>query len=492
MRRPSAPWAWALAVGIPLTLIPSFLRAQSAPDNHREAPEVRSLTLRGVSHVDPTDLQKSLATTATACKSFILYPFCLISHSPTFVDRAYLDQTEFERDVLRIRAYYWMRGYRDTQVDTSVTRVGKRLVDIVFNVHENPPTNVARIVMQYDSTLISNKQRQRDMKLRVGKPLDLTLLDTTVVDFETILWNKGYGDATVDTTTLVDTAARLANVTFRMIPNRLTTVGKITVTGNQRVATQTILNSITLKPNNLYKYNDVLESQRNLYVSNLFRQATVYVPFQRDSVKDVEISVNEAPLHAAHVGVGANNIDFFQVETQYSAYNLLGGARRLDIAASASNLLAAQLSGRAGFQNVTNGGPFNRSNIFLQPTWNASVTLAQPSFLQRPANQFGVSFFTHRQMAPSVFVDRGYGSQLTFTRQIAPDQVHFRSLLARFLPVPFQQALRLHLLQNGSEAGREVGMGLVQKWIEHDPVADRQQRPHRRDALEFARIERAL
>jgi outer membrane protein assembly complex protein YaeT len=402
-----------------LALIPSCLRAQAAPDDHREAPEVRNLTLRGVTHVDPTDLQKSLSTQATTCKNVLLEPFCLISHSPTFVDRHYLDETEFARDVLRIRAYYWTRGYRDTQVDTTVARVGKHLVDVTFDVHENAPTRVRRLVLQYDSTLISNKQRDHSTLLHAGDPLDLTQLDTMVVNFQTILWNQGYGDATVDTTTVVDTAAKLGDVTVRMVPNRLTTVGTITITGNQKVATRTILNLIKLRPRTLYKYQDVLESQRNLYVSNLFRQATVYVPFQRDSVKNVEISVTEAPLHMAHVGVGANNIDFLQLETQYTAFNLFGGARRLDIAANAGNLLAQQLSGRAGFQNVTNGGPFQRSNIFLAPTWNASVTLAQPAFLQRPENQVGVSFFTHRQMAPSVFVDRGYGGQLTFTRQIA-------------------------------------------------------------------------
>lgn len=419
MRCPTAPWAWALAAGMSLTLIPSCLRAQSRPDAHREAPEIRNLTLRGVSHVDPTDLQKSLATLPTMCKSPILEPFCLISHSPTFVDRNYLNETEFARDVLRIRAYYWMRGYRDTQVDTSVTRVGKHLVDVTFDVHENAPTLVRRIVLQYDSTLISNKQRDRSTLLRAGKPLDLTLLDTMVVDFQTILWNKGYGDATVDTSTVVDTAARLGDVTLRMVPNRLTTVGTITVTGNQKVATKTILNLIKLQPRGLYKYDDVLESQRNLYVSNLFRQATVYVPFQRDSVKDVEVNVTESPLHAAHVGVGGDNVNFLQLETQYTSYNLLGGARRLDVAANAGNLLSRGLSGRAGFQNVTkNSGAFTNPDVFLQPTWTASVTLAQPAFV-RPDNQFGVSFFTHRQMAPAVFVDRGYGTELTFTRQIA-------------------------------------------------------------------------
>src|SRR3954465_8222847 len=82
--------------------------AQRTPQ--REAPEVRKLELRGVHKVSPIDLGRSISTTASQCKNLLLYPFCLISRSPTFTDRQYLDRDEFRRDVLRILVFYWKRG----------------------------------------------------------------------------------------------------------------------------------------------------------------------------------------------------------------------------------------------------------------------------------------------------------------------------------------------------------------------------------------------
>ena len=86
------------------------------------AQEVRRLNLKGVTHVDAHDLLRNLSTTKSRCRSLLIEPFCLVSHSPTFEDKHYFDQTEFERDVLRIRLYYWKHGYREAEVDTTVSR----------------------------------------------------------------------------------------------------------------------------------------------------------------------------------------------------------------------------------------------------------------------------------------------------------------------------------------------------------------------------------
>ncbi|HMF99832.1 MAG TPA: BamA/TamA family outer membrane protein, partial [Gemmatimonadaceae bacterium] len=51
-------------------------------------------------------------------------------------------------------------------------------------------------------------------------------------------------------------------------------------------------------------------------------------------------------------------------------------------------------------------------------TYNASIDLRQPWF-GSPHNELGLSLFTHRRSAPGIYVDRGYGTSLTFTRDVA-------------------------------------------------------------------------
>src|SRR6185503_11914071 len=50
----------------------------------------------------------------------------------------------------------------------------------------------------------------------------------------------------------------------------------------------------------------------------------------------------------------------------------------------------------------------------------ASVDVKQPAWLQKPENALSIGGFAHRRAAPAVYIDRGYGGQLAFTRTLAP------------------------------------------------------------------------
>jgi outer membrane protein insertion porin family len=81
--------------------------------------------------------------------------------------------------------------------------------------------------------------------------------------------------------------------------------------------------------------------------------------------------------------------------------------------------LASSLSGRGIFRRV--GGP-DEDQVdpeYFRPTWNVSADFKQPAFLQRPENALGVGAFAHRRSAPLVYIDRGYGGSLVYTRNLA-------------------------------------------------------------------------
>jgi len=188
----------------------------------------------------------------------------------------------------------------------------------------------------------------------------------------------------------------------------------VVVLGNKRVSTPTILNMLLLRPGRPFIRDDMLESQRTLYTSNLFRLASILPP-TGDSIKRIEIQVVEAPLHDARVGGGADNIHFAEMEASYSAHNLFGGARRLDLNASVGNLFATGLHNHWPFLTDTRLDRVDNPQVFLQPTWAASIDFNQPAFLRRPANQAGFGVFAHRQSEPAIFIDRGYGRRASRT-----------------------------------------------------------------------------
>src|SRR3954471_171275 len=107
---------WKVYSALLLLAAPAALGAQNKQPVIPEHPEVVNLTLKGVKVVKPAELQQSIYTTASYCNSVLLKPFCWISKSKYFFTRKYLDHKELERDVLRIRIFYWKRGYRETEV----------------------------------------------------------------------------------------------------------------------------------------------------------------------------------------------------------------------------------------------------------------------------------------------------------------------------------------------------------------------------------------
>ena len=117
----------------------SPLEAQSAHRDDAPAPEVKKLELNGVSALEKDEIRRSISTTASSCKSAVLYLFCRFGNWRAVENRRYLDRTELQRDVLRIRVLYYKHGYRETQVDTTVARLSEDDVAVTFDI-EGAPT----------------------------------------------------------------------------------------------------------------------------------------------------------------------------------------------------------------------------------------------------------------------------------------------------------------------------------------------------------------
>lgn len=409
------PWARAVVLAA-LVAAGGPLGAQSSsPEaDELEAPEVTKLTIRGVRSFDRAELEKSISTDESGCKGLILTPFCWLSKSPIFYERKYLDRDEFKRDVLRIRVFYWKRGWRHTTVDTAVSPHTTG-VQVVFRITEGEPTTVRKISVGPPTPVLSERDIGRSVSLRAGRPLNLLMLDSSVVSLRNKLWERGYADAVVKVdTVVVSEEGRTGDVAISIDPRWRTTVAEMRITGNEEISESTIRNSLTLREGDLFRRSDVIQSQRNLYESGLFRHATILVPPQGDSGKIVELTVREAPLHEARAAAGFNTVDFFQVQGRFRHYNILGGARRLEVSGVIGNLFAAQLNNRFIFRDpLGNAGP-----QFDRPTWQASAELKQPWF-QSPRNTFSVGVFAHRRQSAPVFIDRGMGASATFTRELS-------------------------------------------------------------------------
>jgi outer membrane protein insertion porin family len=416
-----------------ILLAPSVLTSQDAqPIVVGQPPEVVNLTFKGVKVVKREDLAQNIYTTASYCNSVILKPFCWISKAKYFFTKKYLDRKELERDVLRIRVFYWKRGYREAEVDTAVVPRGKNKVGVTFTIKEGPPTIVSSVVVSQPTPLLS--KREIDSRVVLGKdgPLNMIRLDSSRVFLQTRMFDKGYADAEVDTSVVIDTATRKASVEFTLDPKYKTTVEDIVVNGNEGVSEKTLRKSLTFSVGDLFRRSEMLRSQRALYESNLFRRAAIEPrpPIDiatPDSAKVIVVTVQESPPREGRLSAGFNTVDFVQVEGRFTHFNFMGSARRFDIQAAVGNILAKSLNGRGIFRNASVPQTSSLARYFV-PTYNVSLDLRQPWFWS-PHNELALSLFAHRRSAPGIYVDRGYGTSITFTRDLmerAPASANYR------------------------------------------------------------------
>ena len=413
--------ASAFASSVPLT-------AQQAHRDVSPTPEVRKLVLAGVSKaIDQDELRANIYTTATSCESVLFALVCKFSRWRALEKREYLNRQELQRDVLRIRVFYYKRGFRETEVDTTVTQLNENLADRKQKISLTPEV----VDWVIDITCKDRSYGARPLRRAIQRYVE----DSMRVGITNELWDRGYADALVDTSSIVDPVARTARVQLRAVPNHATSVGQIVISGTEEISPQTVLNSLTFHPGDPFRRSDVLESQRNLYESNLFRLATLQVPETFDSVKNVHVLLREAQLHEARISGGFNTVDYIQTEGRFTHYNLLGGARRLDATVTVGNLFAHQLNG-AGIFHIqrTDSTITGNATDFLEPTWHASVQFQQPAFLKRPKNSLGFGGFAQRRSVPAVAIDRGYGGNVTFTRTVgtrAPASLNYQFEVTR-------------------------------------------------------------
>ena len=347
------------------------IHAQAAGSTRR-GQEITQLTLAGVHAVDAGDLRQHIATDESHCVSMLLRPVCVFSKSPLFYKKVTLDHAELARDMLRVLVYYFQRGYRDAQVDTTITPTGRHTVHVTISVVEGAPTMVSRIRIAQDTTVLTRRDLRHVYALRRNRPYNLIELDSTIANLNSRLWDRGYSDAVIDTVIALDTVAKTVAITLKIDPRWRARVASVTVQGNKNVTSRTIKKSLSFKPGALYRRSDVLASQRNLYESNLFRRAAIEVPATDDSLKHVLIDVQEAPPHDLRYSAGFNTIDFIQVEGHYTDYNWLSGAKRLSVDATVGNLLAHTLNGNGIFYDVGKNVIGGSASQYLAPTYTAS------------------------------------------------------------------------------------------------------------------------
>src|SRR5207247_3856392 len=186
--------------------------------------------------------------------------------------------------------------------------------------------------------------------------------------------------------------------------------GRQVVTGIEQVATGTVRQRLSVHPHDLCRQDRLYQSQRDLYGMGVFRSVNIVladsVPRTGDSTVTVLVRVAEGPRHRVRMGAGYGSLDCFRVQTGWTSYDFLGGARALDLTARVSKL---------GVGSPTDAGLRGNVCHFLHDdvtsdtiNYNVGLTLRQPAFFS-PRHTASLGLFAERRSEFKAYTRQAVG-----------------------------------------------------------------------------------
>lgn len=367
---------------------------------------IRGLSFEGNQSIDSYTLSSAIATSESAWLARAWWVRWL-----GLGEKRYLDELEFRRDVVRLLLLYRQSGYMRVRIDTLVHRTD-RDAWITFRVTEGPPVRVTRLTITGVDGILDTTALREDLPLRVGAPFNRFLFQASADTIVARLQNLGHPAAIVLRNFDSNADSLTATVQLDAEPGAFARFGAIQVRGLKRVDTSTVLHAIPIHPSEIFRQDQIYESQRNLYSLGLFNTVNVFPADSvdpDDSVVNVAVQVAEGPRHAVRGGVGYGSVDCFRAQAGWSALDFAGGGRSLDLTGSLSKLGVGHPTG-LGFQNNVCG--YLRGDSTADTlNYSLSATLFQPSFLS-PRHTASLTLLGERRSEYKVYTRQDVGANI--------------------------------------------------------------------------------
>ena len=388
----------------------ALLAGAARPAHAQTAPELHRISFEGDKTFDEDLLRAAIVSNQSSCHLFIF-----------ICDKQYADAQDLRGDLVRIRLFYYQRGYRHVTVQLDTLRSGGNELNVRFRINEGEPVRIASLDVTAADSLPDDPAIRRAMRaalpIAVGQPFSLIDYETARDTLDSRFNNLGFARAEVLANyTIPRDTPNIAHISFELVPDQRVRFGAITVTGNQAVSAAVVKRMLTFQPGDFYSYSDLLSSQRNLFGLETFQHVEVRadVNATTDTIIPVAVQVNEGNLHRVRFGVGMSTAEYINAEGSWTTHNFAGGARRLELRGRVYNILGDVLRYISPpFEDTRR--PYNNESGSL------SLDFTQPWFFD-PLNTLNVGAYIERRSLPDIFVRTARGAYVNFTRSLGVGQ----------------------------------------------------------------------
>jgi outer membrane protein insertion porin family/translocation and assembly module TamA len=389
----------------------------AAPIAAQEQPRiVRGLQFEGNRSISDATLRASIATTVSGYTARSpLFRWMGIGEKRTF------NETEFQRDVLRLQVIYRRSGFPDVVVDTIVRREPKD-VWVTFKITEGEPFRLTSLEVTGLDALPDRERRAivTGLPLREGGPMNVALLQATTDTLRSRLRNRGFPAPDAFREFSADSASRTATAAIALEPGPRMTVGPIRVEGTEAVDPAVVRALLGTQTGRRFSEAEIFGSQANLYRSDLFRLASIVpdtVAMQAgDSAVPLVVRVSESPPYRVRATAGYATNDCFRTSAGVSRRNFLGAGRLLDVSARISKI-GVGAPANFGLENTFLCSVLTEDSIGSSKlNYSVNASVRRPAFLS-PQTSATLTAFAERRSLFGVYLREDIGTGIAITRE---------------------------------------------------------------------------
>lgn len=320
------------------------LAAQALATPPSDPPRVHRLRFTGVEAVPEQDLRERLETSEPALWGLLFW-----REDPPFEEAALEADVERIPEIYREHGYFEARASSELEWDDS----GRR-VDVTIHVDEGEPVRLERVdVTLADPSALPPavwERALRELPLHEGQVFgtrDYARARAALLDR---LADAGHPAPTLEGGAEVEVERHAARLAWTLDPGPAARFGEIRVVGLERVEPELVLRELRFATGDPYSLSAQRKSELRLRDTELFRSVAMRplppAPAPPGAAAapapewPIEIRVRERPPRSIGLSVGYGTEEKFRARASWRHRNFLGGARKLEVAAEYSSLLA--------------------------------------------------------------------------------------------------------------------------------------------------------
>ncbi|KPL19603.1 MAG: hypothetical protein AMJ92_02275 [candidate division Zixibacteria bacterium SM23_81] len=349
----------------------------------------------------------------------------MLTRTAGFLRPAYYHPDVFQDDVTSLLEFYRRNGHLEVSIPQTevVIDSAKSTADVRITIVEGELTRVDGVAI-LGNTVFSDDVLMEQIKIRSGDPLKRQEIQNATLAILTLYSNNGYLEATVSPDIRINQEGHRALVDFFIQENNQFRVDKLCFEGLDKTKPAIARRELLFCPGDIVRYSQLLQSQRNLYLTGLFESVFIrpLSPADEDSAKkDILVELRERMAWELNTGIGYGSVEKARLTLGLFNMNLAGTARKVG------------LTGKMSFVN-------RRVEVsFTEPwtlgyRWRTDINLLT-EYLEEPG-------FDLTRTGGRIEVGRSFSHRSSASLTYRQEQVNLRRIKVRPVPEKYKTNLR--------------------------------------------------